>query len=352
MTLKNRSKHWIDVSTGRSIGTYRIVNVNGSPYGANGYVWVQPAGGDSETEIAIRSQPFQMRYRAGMGIFIRAGRVVHAGYGVDGRIEIIANDPSDIINQGFPVASINPANEQLSQSTLEQINNLRAFSNTPADESIQVVPTIYRKLDGTYAVAPQSFTVDLLTAYTPADVDDQVVVCVWLDTDTNTYTTTASNELSQDTDLTLNPTTAMTYINQAVVTAPTNCIGVWSYIVKGDDTTITDTNRFHDLRGIIRETTTSQAEVNAIATKTADYTVTDEDATILADGTSASVTITLPTASSVTGHVFTIKAIDVNNTVSIATTSSETIDGSSASITLTLYQSVTVQSDGTSYWIL
>ena len=64
----------------------------------------------------------------------------------------------------------------------------------------------------------------------------------------------------------------------------------------------------------------------------------------------ASSTITLPTAVNISGRIYTIKSAGV--TVSVATSSSQTIDGSSTALSLTAYKSVTVQSDNANWNII
>ena len=71
-----------------------------------------------------------------------------------------------------------------------------------------------------------------------------------------------------------------------------------------------------------------------IVTKTGDYTATDLDHTILADGTSNTVTITLPAG--VSGRTYTIKCIDNTFQVDIDPDGTEEIDGDSANFVLNL----------------
>jgi hypothetical protein len=88
----------------------------------------------------------------------------------------------------------------------------------------------------------------------------------------------------------------------------------------------------------------SIAAVNklAISTKTTTYTIVTTDDMILADATSGTFTITLPTAVGLLGKQFTIKRINTNaNNVTIGTTSSQTIDGSTTYIITTPNQSIT-----------
>ena len=86
-----------------------------------------------------------------------------------------------------------------------------------------------------------------------------------------------------------------------------------------------------------------------VATKSSAYTAINTDSTILVSGTT---TITLPTAAGIKGKTYTIKKIDAGTTSTVATTSSQTIDGV---ITLSLvaqYEGVKVGSDGSNWWVV
>jgi len=92
-----------------------------------------------------------------------------------------------------------------------------------------------------------------------------------------------------------------------------------------------------------------------VATKTANYTLLSSDCVILANPDSADITLTLPTASGITGKVYVIKAIAETwgeDTI-VDGNASETIDGAT---TYTLlggqYESITIISDGTEWRII
>lgn len=91
----------------------------------------------------------------------------------------------------------------------------------------------------------------------------------------------------------------------------------------------------------------------ATATKTSGYTIGASDTVIFADATSGNVTITLPTASSLSGYRFYVKRIDGSaNTCSIARSSTDTIDGAT-SVSLDLqYTSLTLVSNGSAWYII
>jgi hypothetical protein len=92
----------------------------------------------------------------------------------------------------------------------------------------------------------------------------------------------------------------------------------------------------------------------AISTKTANYTASVNDHTILCDNTSGGITITLPAVAGVAGRIYVIKKISVaGNNVTVAGNSGvETIDGSPTNVITTQYSSIMIQSDGTSWYIL
>ncbi len=92
----------------------------------------------------------------------------------------------------------------------------------------------------------------------------------------------------------------------------------------------------------------------SIVTKTGNYTATASDYTIVYNNTTSARTVTLPTASGITGRIYVIKKISSSTSrdVTIATAGSETIDGAASKTLTTQYTQVTVQSDGSNWFIL
>jgi len=89
-----------------------------------------------------------------------------------------------------------------------------------------------------------------------------------------------------------------------------------------------------------------------VATKTTTYPITAADGTILCNAASAGFTVTLPSAATV-GQMFIIKKIDTtSNVLVIATTPSAKIDNATQLEINAPYTSVTVQSDGTNWWVV
>lgn len=89
-----------------------------------------------------------------------------------------------------------------------------------------------------------------------------------------------------------------------------------------------------------------------LKTITATTTLADDDHIIAANATTANITVTLPTAVGIKGRQYTIKRIDSSsNSVTVATTSSETIDANTTFSISQQYQFLSVVSDG-SKWIV
>lgn len=82
------------------------------------------------------------------------------------------------------------------------------------------------------------------------------------------------------------------------------------------------------------------------------YLVTANNATILVNCAAEALFVKLPAAGSVSGQQYKVKKIDSTaNAVTINTTSSQNIDGSSTYVLSTQYYSTTVQSDGSNWWV-
>ncbi|MGI8406392.1 MAG: beta strand repeat-containing protein [Thermomicrobiales bacterium] len=114
----------------------------------------------------------------------------------------------------------------------------------------------------------------------------------------------------------------------------------------------------HDGKVGIGKTPASLLDVNgaistSLATKTGAYTLTTTNSVILADATSGGFTLTLPTAVGIDGRQYTIKRINsAANNVTLGTTSSQTIDGSTTKVLTSQYQQIVVVSDGSNWQIV
>lgn len=87
----------------------------------------------------------------------------------------------------------------------------------------------------------------------------------------------------------------------------------------------------------------------AYAGKTATYGISATDYFI--DCTANTFTVTLPTAASVAGKVYTIKNSGTG-VITVATTSAQTIDGAASFILNVQYQSLSVISDGSNWKVM
>jgi hypothetical protein len=94
----------------------------------------------------------------------------------------------------------------------------------------------------------------------------------------------------------------------------------------------------------------------SVVTKTANYTLASSDDLVLVNAAGGSFTLTLPTAVGATGKIYRIKRTDgsLSTTVSIATTSSQTVDAyaSSAVKLFTKFEQLEIVSDGANWAVL
>lgn len=91
----------------------------------------------------------------------------------------------------------------------------------------------------------------------------------------------------------------------------------------------------------------------AISSKTSDYTVQLTDSILLGNAVSAPITFTLPPASTATGQIFIFKKTDASvNAMTLQADGVEVIDGSNTQFTTTQYESFTLVTDGTAWYIL
>lgn len=91
----------------------------------------------------------------------------------------------------------------------------------------------------------------------------------------------------------------------------------------------------------------------AIATVSANTTLSNAHHTVLVDATAASRTITLPAASGCARRIYIIKKIDASaNTVTIDGNASETIDGATTRVLTTQWETVRIQSNGTAWFVI
>lgn len=91
----------------------------------------------------------------------------------------------------------------------------------------------------------------------------------------------------------------------------------------------------------------------SVVSKTTTYTIGANDGLILCNATSAAFTVTLPTAAGASGRIYTIKKTDATtNAVTLGTTSSQTIDGTTTRVIALQYGFLQVQSDGSNWQLV
>lgn len=268
-------------SNGRRV---EIASKNGSFFTPDGRVYVRDMGGYSSGGVTVRNVPYPLEVEMGRGLFIGEGRIVLVKKDFSGREYITSNDKDDLKQAGINPRQLNPNDPSTRYKPFELISNLQTFP-TGGDGTVMVHPGMYRKSDGTYGSYAGQLQIDLLTSYKPATADNQQIVALWIDEDTNAVTITTSSELSQATDLTLsgNLTTAMTYLNEAAASAPARNVGIGTYIVRGDDTVISEVNKFKDLRPFFDVFSTS-GSVGYPDPVTYSFVVPDGNTLIVFDG--------------------------------------------------------------------
>lgn len=118
-----------------------------------------------------------------------------------------------------------------------------------------------------------------------------------------------------------------------------------NFIVGGTNVAAINSNGFYTTNMV-----SAKGLILGQATKSTAYTATSTDYTLFVSG---NTTITLPAASSNAGRIYNIKKIDAaGTTVTIDPNASETIDGAGTATITTQYQSITIQCDGSNWFIL
>ena len=134
----------------------------------------------------------------------------------------------------------------------------------------------------------------------------------------------------------------------------------WSIFFNGGYATTNEKLRINSSGyvGVSNSSPTSTLHVTgsvamSTVTKTANYTATASDYTIICNNSSGAITINLPTASGCSGRVYAIKKVSgVALNVTIDPFGSENIDGASTRILSVQYEGVLVQSDGSNWYVI
>jgi hypothetical protein len=88
-------------------------------------------------------------------------------------------------------------------------------------------------------------------------------------------------------------------------------------------------------------------------TRTASYTATATDYSIICNNTGGAITISLPAAAGCAGRVYVVKKVSAAlNNVVIDPNGAETIDGAATRTLSVQYEGVHIQSDGTNWYVI
>lgn len=126
----------------------------------------------------------------------------------------------------------------------------------------------------------------------------------------------------------------------------------WDTTLKQIEKSISDIEFALTVAGVALGTATQALRINSRAVTTSTSATTD-DYLILANATSASITVTLPVAADSDGTVIVVKKTDSSsNTVVVDGNGSETIDGATTQTLTSQYDSISVACDGAVWWIV
>lgn len=268
----------------KQFGVYKstyLAKVDGAIRLPGGLFWVHDATGTDANGNTTYGAPRKMPMLPGAAIFPRPNTKVDV-VTVQGIDYIARTNSFELERMGVDPHQSNTLDPVVQYKAIDWLINLQAFK-TPGASSTHIIGSIYKKPDGEYAVFPTTGGYDFVTANVPS-TDNQVVVCQWIDTDTNTISVTVSSEESRDTDLKHpdNIATTITLINECVAAAPTNHIGVNAWRIYDDTTigTLDDNNKLADLRGIVGAggTTSGAPSTATYITQTPDTGLSNEQA--------------------------------------------------------------------------
>lgn len=103
-------------------------------------------------------------------------------------------------------------------------------------------------------------------------------------------------------------------------------------------------------KSVLESTGSFAAEIDTITGAT---TLTDQHHTVLCDASGGAFTVTLPAATGITRRIYHIKKVDSSAlAVTIDANASETIDGALTAVISTQWNSITIHTDGSNWYIL
>jgi hypothetical protein len=93
----------------------------------------------------------------------------------------------------------------------------------------------------------------------------------------------------------------------------------------------------------------SEAHLDVVS-KTANYTMTDDDSGVICDATGGSFTVTLPSAASVSSPVVHILKTNLLNTVTVSRAGTDTIEGATTKVLASQFGRITLLTNKSNTW--
>lgn len=237
---------------------------------------------------------------------------------------------------------------QSSAITIDDSGNLTNVSNLVASSADITALSVVTSLQ-------ESITVDSSTTGANATLAAPTPI-VRLSNASLTSIDTVTSPLAGESITIVNQTGASIVINDNTGATAANRIltGLQSAITLRDEASITLKYDSTESRWIIVGASVSAAAGDlAIQTKTTTYTILNTDGLVLADATAGAFTVTLPTASGISGRIITVMKTDSSvNIVTIDGNASETINGSLTELLGSQYDSIRLVSNGTNWLII
>lgn len=297
-------------------------------------VYVRLGGDPLRTVTAINNST---AYKARLPVRLR--------YTTSGRYEIIKVDPLPallFLGEASGSANIPPligdAIDIILNSTQFRPGRVRPLNGLDLQIIVEEFPYPEKLLGGADTIT------DLTTIVGTIGSGKKAWTAISIDPTDNTISVTKGT----DTD----PTDELTWADAAAIAVPSGTIPLAAYMMQDGDTTLPDRpveqdQYFYvDLRPWLTATSGVVESVTSVSTNT---TLTTSMYVVLV---TATATITLPNAVTNLGRHYVVKNMSAPGTVTIDTTSSQTIDGNLTLVITDQYVSVTLCSDGANWVIL
>jgi hypothetical protein len=245
----------------------------------------------------------------------------------------------------------NTTGNTLAKATLTGTANQVVVTNGSGTITLATPQNIHTAASPTFAGLNDTNGNELIIFTTTASAVNELTI-------TNAATTTFPTVTASGGDSNVGMTLLSKGTGVIAVKSATNSTDAFS-ILKSDGNRIlrSDTSNTRIAIGGNTAPTSTLMVIGPISTafsaKTTTTTVAAVDSVLTGDTTSAAFTMTLPTAVSITGRQYNIKRINSGaNNLTVGTTSSQTIDGSTTKVLGAQWSSITVVSDGSNWLIV